>query len=85
MTRFEAAFGEWVVRHRWWLLAVSVFVASVVVSGMRFLTFDNDTRAFFSDDNPQLTALQELEDTYSKTRTVLTSSASSGGLARKRA
>ena len=42
-----------------------------------FLTFDNDTRAFFSDDNPQFTALQELEDTYSKTRTVLTSSASS--------
>jgi len=44
---------------------------------MRFLTFDNDTRAFFSDDNPQFTALQELEDTYSKTQTVLTSSASS--------
>lgn len=71
MTRLEAALGEWVVRHRWWLIVVTVLSVSVVASGLRFLTFNNDARAFFSEDNPQLQALEELERAYSKTSIVL--------------
>jgi predicted RND superfamily exporter protein len=35
-------------------------------SGMRFLTFINDTRIFFSEDNPQLQSLEALENTYNR-------------------
>jgi predicted RND superfamily exporter protein len=70
MARFEVALGEWVVRQRWWLLLSMALIASAAASGLRFLTFDNDTRAFFSQENPQLQALEELEDTYDK-RTVV--------------
>ncbi len=71
MTRFEAALGEWVVRQRWWLIIATVLTVSTAASGLRFLSFDNDTRAFFSQDNPQLQALEELEATYGKRRVVL--------------
>ena len=33
---------------------------------MRYLTFNNDLRAFFSEENPQLQALEALENTYNK-------------------
>jgi hypothetical protein len=66
MTRFEAAFGEWVVQQRWWIIVATALVVAISASGMRFLSFNTDARAFFSEDNPQLEALEELEDTYGK-------------------
>jgi predicted RND superfamily exporter protein len=38
---------------------------------MRFLTTNNDTRVFFSEDNPQLQALEALENTFSRDSSVL--------------
>ncbi len=38
---------------------------------MQFLSFNNDTRVFFSDQNPQLKALEALENTYTKTTGVI--------------
>ena len=38
---------------------------------MRFLTLNPDNRVFFSEDNPQLMALEALENTYTKSNTVL--------------
>jgi predicted RND superfamily exporter protein len=46
---------------------------------MRFLTINNDTRVFFSEDNPQLQALEALENTFSKDNTVLFAVASKDG------
>ncbi|MHC4108355.1 MAG: efflux RND transporter permease subunit [Planctomycetota bacterium] len=71
MARFETALGQWVVRQRWWLLLATLLLVSGSVSGLRFLSFNNDTRAFFSEENPQLQALEELEDTYDKRTAVL--------------
>ncbi|MCZ6487182.1 MAG: MMPL family transporter [Gammaproteobacteria bacterium] len=34
--------------------------------GAQFLTFTNDYRVFFGEDNPQLVAFEDLQDTYSK-------------------
>ena len=66
MTRLEAAIGVWVVQHRWWTIAVTTLVVLSAGSGMRFLTVNNDTRVFVSEDNPQLAALETLESTYTK-------------------
>ncbi|MDH5469395.1 MAG: RND family transporter, partial [Gammaproteobacteria bacterium] len=40
-------------------------------SGLRFLSFNMDNRIFFSEDNPQLQALEALENTYVKNYNVL--------------
>ncbi len=71
MKRFEKKFGDWVVRYRWLIIIVTILAALTAASGMRFLTFSNDNRVFFSEENPQLQALESLENTYNKIDTVL--------------
>ncbi|UCH08218.1 MAG: MMPL family transporter [Deltaproteobacteria bacterium] len=71
MKRFEDYFGEWVVNRRWWIIVATAILVLAAAYGMRFLTFNNDTRVFFSNENPQLQALEALENTYNKISNVL--------------
>jgi predicted RND superfamily exporter protein len=71
MNRFETEFGKWVVERRWWVIVATLLVVAAATSGVRFLTFDNDTRVFFSERNPQLKAFELLEQTYTKDENVL--------------
>jgi predicted RND superfamily exporter protein len=64
-------YGEWLVRWRHWVLLLGVAVVVVAASGTQFLTFKTDYRAFFSSDNPQLRAFEQLQNTYTKTDNVL--------------
>jgi predicted RND superfamily exporter protein len=66
-----AAYGEWVVRWRYGILLVTLVLVALAASGARFLTFKTDYRVFFSEDNPQLLAFEELQNTYTKTDNVL--------------
>ena len=66
MTRLENIIGIWVIRHRWWILAISVLLAAVMGSGACFLTFSSDVRMYFSRENPELQAFEALENTYAK-------------------
>ena len=68
MTR---AYGDWVVRWRYAILLVTILLVALAASGGRFLTFKTDYRVFFSEDNPQLLAFEELQNTYTKTDNVL--------------
>jgi predicted RND superfamily exporter protein len=70
MSDFETVFGSWVVKWRWWLIAATVLIVLVAGSGMRFLTINDDLRIMFSKDNPQLQALEELENTYTRNEMV---------------
>ncbi len=60
-----------VVRYRWFLIVLFFGLAVLSASGMRFLVFSNDSRMFFSEENPQLQALEALERTYTKVENVL--------------
>ena len=71
MGKFEKILGLLVVRRRWWIIVATILIVAVAAGGMRFLTFNNDTRVFFSKQNPQLKALEALENTYNKTDNVL--------------
>ncbi len=71
MTWFERALGEWVVRYRWFVIFITLIIVATAGSGIQFLTINNDTRVFFSKENPQLQALEALENTYSKSDNVL--------------
>ena len=71
MKWFERVFGEWIVEKRWWIIFATILILAAAASGVRFLTINNDTRVFFSEDNPQLQALEALENTYNKNDNVL--------------
>ncbi len=71
MNRFEINFGEWVIKYRWWIIITTTLIVVSAASGARFLTINNDTRVFFSGKNPQLQALETLENTYTKEQGVL--------------
>ncbi len=67
----ETIFGKWVVARRWWIIVVTVLLAAASATGTRFLTINNDTRVFFSERNPQLRALETLENTYTRDENIL--------------
>ncbi len=64
-------FGEWVVRFRWLILPLTIVLALAAASGGKHLGFTSDYRVFFSDDNPQLAAFEELQNTYTKNDNVM--------------
>jgi predicted RND superfamily exporter protein len=66
MKHFEAFFADWVIKYRWLLIAATLFFMSISAGGLAHLSFNNDLRAFFSEENPQLQALEALENTYNK-------------------
>ena len=66
-----AKFGDWVIRNKWIVLALSLVVALAAGAGGQRLAFDNDYRIFFSDENPQLEAFEQLQRTYTKVDNVL--------------
>jgi len=71
MQRIENWIGDMVVRYRWFLIFAFLCFAVLSASGMRFLVFSNNSRMFFSKENPQLQALEALERTYTKVENVL--------------
>jgi predicted RND superfamily exporter protein len=71
MAWFEDVFGKWVIKQRWWIIAATILILIAATNGTRFLTINNDTRVFFSERNPQLQALEAIENTYNKNDNVL--------------
>lgn len=64
-------FSFWVINHRWWLIIFSLLLLLAATSGAQYLTMNNDTRVFFSEENPQFKALEALENTYTKDQSVI--------------
>ncbi len=65
------SFAEFITLHRWKAIFFSLLLVFALGSGIPKLTFTNDYRVFFGDDNPQLLAFEELQDTYSKNDNVM--------------
>jgi len=83
-TRVER-FGAGVLRWRWPILGLTVLFVVVMAAGGQYLKISNDSRIFFSKDNPQLIAFEALEATYTEANTVLIAvarkeEASAGGI-----
>ena len=64
-------YAEWVIRFKWLVILLSVLLVIAMGYGTQFLTFTNDYRVFFSKENPQLLAFENLQDTYSKNDNVM--------------
>ncbi len=61
------SYASWIVRWSWPVIIVSILLALAAGSGGRLLAFNSDYRVFFSADNPQLIAFEQLQRTYNKT------------------
>jgi len=61
------SYAEWLVRWRYLVLIATIFLVAAAAGGLQFITFKTDYRVFFSADNPQLKAFEELQNTYTKT------------------
>ena len=70
-TKKAHAFGNWVTRWRWPVIVATLLIVMAAASGLTKLTFRDDYRAFFSEDNPQLTAFEVMEDVYTKNDNIL--------------
>lgn len=71
MTQVTKQFIQSVLAKPWQVVAISLLTIMMVASGVRFLQFDNNYRAFFDGTNPQLLAFEELQATYTKNDNVL--------------
>lgn len=71
MDAFERQFGVWVVRYRWLIILLTLILVGLAASGGRHLYFTTDYRVFFSPENPQLLAFENLEKTYTKQDNVM--------------
>ncbi len=59
-------YAGWLIRYRWLVIVLTLLWVVLAASGGRFLSFSNDYRVFFSEENPQLLAFEALQNTYSK-------------------
>ena len=64
-------FATTVLRRRWLVAAFATLIMLVVTGGARFIGVTNDYRSLFDEDNPQLAALDALENTYTVSKTAL--------------
>jgi predicted RND superfamily exporter protein/outer membrane lipoprotein-sorting protein len=60
-----------VVKRPFLMIALCLFMAIGLGTGGQKLVFDNDYRVFFTPDNPQMAAFDELENVYTKVDNVL--------------
>ncbi len=79
MHRVERFFSEWVIQHRVIVILLSIILIGAAASGLRHLSFNNDYRAFFGEDNPELVAFNEVENTYTKSDNVFIVISPNGG------
>lgn len=64
-------YAQGVIKFRWWIILLTLIASVLIGSGGKHLTFDTDYRVFFSDENPELLAFEELQSTYSKEDNIL--------------
>ena len=69
--RRAARFAERVLAARWPVILATLVGVAVASSGIARLEFSGSYRLFFDEDNPQLIALEELENTYGKSENVV--------------
>lgn len=71
MHEFENKLADWTIARRWWLISLTLIVTMVAAYGLLFIKIDSDLRVFFSSDDPRLLELEALEDTYTKTESII--------------
>ena len=69
--RRVARYTRWIIRRRWWVIGVAFAVTVAAAAGVRNLGLSTDYRTYFSDDNPDLMAYENVENVYTRNDNVL--------------
>ena len=64
-------YSDTIVHRRWAVAVFATVIMLAMTGGARFIGITNDYRSLFDEDNPQLAALDALEETYSSSNTAL--------------
>ncbi len=65
------SYTRWIIRWKYLIVLVTLALTFAAASGGRFLSFSNDYRMFFGEDNPQLLAFEKMQATFNKNDNVL--------------
>ena len=79
--RLAVRLTQFVIRYRWFVSMIAVAMAVGIGSGASNLEFSTNYRTFFSKENPELTAFENLQATYTKNDNILFVLESEGGAA----
>jgi len=63
---FSSRLAEFIVRLRWFWIALSLALVGGIGAGMKNLVFDPDARIFFAEENPDRIALDAFEAEFAK-------------------
>lgn len=63
---FLTAWGRFVVRHRWWAIALSLIATAWCVSFLPSLVVDNSTESFLRPDDPANIQYREFRDRFQR-------------------
>jgi len=66
-----SGFNLFVTAHPWWILLSIIIAVSAMAGGVANLGFKNDYRVYFSQENPQLQAFEDIQSTYNKSDSVM--------------
>ena len=69
--QFAARFAERVLAARWPVIVAALLLVAAASSGIARLEFSANYRIFFDEDNPELLALEALENTYGKNENIV--------------
>ena len=64
--QFILNYVDKVIRYKWLVLITSILITVLAVIGAKNLRIDTDYRVFFSDENPQLQAFEDMQKIYTK-------------------
>lgn len=57
---------QFILKHPLWVILATILFVVVAATGAQKLVFKSDYRVFFSEDNPQLTTYEAMQNIYSK-------------------
>ena len=66
LREIESRLGNWTIMLLRTIIVAAIVLTGIATSGTSLLEFSTDHRVYFSENNPQLLAYHELEDTYGK-------------------
>lgn len=63
--------SQFIVRHKFFVVLISLIIVSLAASGLPKTKFSSDYRIFFSDDNENLKAFEDLQATFTRSDNVM--------------
>lgn len=65
------SYTRWIIRWKYLVVLVSIALVFAATSGGKYLSFSNDYRMFFGEENPQLLAFEKMQKTFNKNDNIL--------------